>query len=283
MQVTWAPLAGLTVVRLSACVSRPAKWLPSCWQLFAACTTIVQGLMTHGKHFRRITRVDRVPLVVAHMRRVAARDAVRTTKVNERYGMKSKLPGQWRLTVLAVKSEEQKMKRLAKLRHFINCLHKTTSYAALIVWKDCLVKYQRQGRCDKFSSMPKDCLAVVLHRTGGWSPCKKKKKKKVRFRWWNRWCTKESAVATEHCDKTVLPSRGSSSSLKVQNFRWDVFGSYEANRRGRKEVDRCLHVRTNFDYFYYPVQSDFFAMSFRRIHVLNRPLSIPLSAYTAIW
>jgi hypothetical protein len=50
--------------------------------------------MTHGKHFRRITRVDRVPLVVAHMRRVAARDAVRTTKVNERYGMKSKLPGQ---------------------------------------------------------------------------------------------------------------------------------------------------------------------------------------------
>lgn len=128
-------MAGFAVVQLSTLVSRPAKWLLSCWQLFAACTTIVQGLMTHGKHFRRITRVDRVPLVVTHMRRVAGRDALRTTIVNERYGMKCKLHGQWRRTVLAVKSEEPKMKRLSKLRHFINCLHKTGLHLQPWLWE----------------------------------------------------------------------------------------------------------------------------------------------------
>ena len=127
--------AGFAVVQLWTCVSRPAKWLLSCWQLFAACTTIVQGLMTHGKHFRRITRVDRMPLVVTHMRRVAGRDALRTTKVNERYCMKCKLCGQWRRTVLAVKSEEPKVKRLRKLRQFINCLHKTWLHLQPWLWE----------------------------------------------------------------------------------------------------------------------------------------------------
>jgi hypothetical protein len=93
------------------------------------------------------------------------------------------------------------------------------------VSKDCLVKYQRHGRCDKFSSMPKDCLALVFHRAGGWSPSKKKR---ARCRWWSRWCTKERVDATELCDKTVLPSGGSSSSLKVQNFRYDVCSSHGA-------------------------------------------------------
>jgi hypothetical protein len=111
-------------MQLSTCVA-------SC-KMAAFLLAIVRGVHHHctrphdtRKHFRRITRVDRVPLVVTHMRRVSGRDAVHTTKVNERYGMKSKLQGPWRRTVLAVKSEEPKMKRLAKSRHFFNCLHKT--------------------------------------------------------------------------------------------------------------------------------------------------------------
>jgi hypothetical protein len=54
---------------------------------------------------------------------------------NERYGTKCKLCGQWRRTVLAVKSEEPKMKRLSKLRHFINCLHKTGLHLQPWLWE----------------------------------------------------------------------------------------------------------------------------------------------------
>jgi len=63
--------------------------------------------------------------------------------------------------------------------------------------------------------MSKDCLALVFHRAGAWSPSKKKR---VQGRWWRRWWRREHAVPAEHRDKTMLPS-GGSSSLKVQNFR----------------------------------------------------------------
>lgn len=63
--------------------------------------------------------------------------------------------------------------------------------------------------------MPKDCLALVFHRTGVWSPSNKKR---TQARRWYRWWRRERAVPIGHHDKALVPS-GGSSSLKVQNFR----------------------------------------------------------------
>lgn len=66
--------------------------------------------------------------------------------------------------------------------------------------------------------MPKDCLALVFHRTGVWSPSNKKRTQARRwYRWWRRE-RRERAVPVGHHDKALVPS-GGSSSLKVQNFR----------------------------------------------------------------
>lgn len=234
--------------------------------------------MTHGKHFRRITRVDRVPLVVTHMHRVAGRDALRTTKVSERYGMKCNLCGQWRRTVLAVKSEEPEMKRLSKLRHFINYLHKTVLPLQPWLWERTLSWSSRDT--EDVTSSP------VCQRTA-WRWCYTGLVDGARLR--RRGCGAGGGVggarrsvqllqstATRRCCRLVARRRLSKCRTSGEMF---LGRTKQIVAEGGKWMPTCH----NKLWFFSPGTFRFFAVSCRRIRVLNRPLPIPPSTYRVPW
>lgn len=232
--------------------------------------------MTHGKHFRRITRVDRVPLVVTHMRRVAGRDALRTRKVNGRYGMKCKLCGQWRRTVLAVKSEEPKMKRLSKLRHFIYCLHKT-GLLHLQPWLWIRTVWWSIRDAEDVTSSP------VCQRTA-WHWCYTGPVDGARLK--RRRCGAGGGVGGAQRSVHLLQSTATRRCCRLVArhllSKCRTSGEMFLGRTKQIVVEEGKWMPTcqnKIRLLFSPGTFRFFAVSCRRIRVLNTPLPIPPFAY----